>query len=156
MASKIVAGFVVIFMMFQKAKHVFSRSHGNSVGFHANWQVCIYVCVMVFLSFQPDVFPFFHCVFCHFVCFRFLFAFFSLIVYIIIVANVCLCVCIHTRITIRLFLISLCYGKDICKSKNKSLISMDLRRMNKCADSCVIHVLQENKWYEMEISTKEI
>lgn len=58
-------------------------------------------------------------------CFRFLFAFFSLIVYIIIVANVCL------RIFIRLFLISLCYRKDIsliiCKSKNKSLISMNLR-----------------------------
>lgn len=61
---KIVAAFVVNFMMFQKAKHVFSRSHGNSVGFHANWQVCIYVCVMVFFYlFQPDIFPFFHCLF---------------------------------------------------------------------------------------------
>lgn len=87
---------VVIFFFFfavSKAKHVFSCSHGNSLGFHANWQVCFCVCFFLFfsVSFQPDIFPF------HFIRLFVCLFFLALLFTFIIVACVCVFVCAHTR-----------------------------------------------------------
>lgn len=94
------SGCCFFFIIPQKVKHVFSRSHGNSLGFHANWQV--YVCVYAFVSFSSSFSTrrrfSFSIVYLPLYLFCFCFRFSSCVaVYIITVARVYVCLCAHTR-----------------------------------------------------------
>lgn len=101
MASKwlAVAFVAAFFIILRKVKHVFSRSHGYSLGFHANWQVyaCVYAFVFFSSFFQPDVvFPFpLHV--CHYICF--VFVFLLLVACLHSYCDQCVYVRAHTRFT---------------------------------------------------------
>lgn len=145
-----------LLLLRKKAKHVFSGSHGKSLGFHANWQVCFlfvhFSFSLSFSLFSTQTFFLSHCI-----CTLYLFISWLLFTLLFIVPSmrVCVCLCADARDSPRLFLISLYFTLllsllqiiiylfiyDLQKVKTAKLWSVESFSQNEfCADSCDICV----------------